>query len=155
MKLLYSKPRIYKIKLSTDEIISQIKNITSDKPDCEYEGSISENSFCIRSKNSSMLVRKSHPFINGKITQCKNYSILEISQEPDKKGLVIIIGTFLISLIFFFIRVFKGCEVPVAFLFLPLILPTIAFLIMSFFESIGKSDNIYTIEKLFENENIT
>ena len=152
MKFLHSKPKTYKIRLTTNEVISRIKSITANKPDCEYRGTINENTFRIRSKNSSMLVRESHPYLNGTITQGENHSILEISQEPDKKSIAIIIATFLISLIFFFIRIFKGSEAPTAFLFLPLILPTVAFLIISFFENISRSNNVYTIEKLFEDE---
>ncbi len=155
MKFLHSKTKSYKIKLSTEEIINRIKNIASDQPDCEYEGSISENTFRIRSKNSSMFAREAHPYINGTVTQGENYSILEISQEPDSKNIAIIIGVFILSLVFFFIRIFKGSETPVMFLFMPLILPTAVFLILSFFENIGRSNNIYTIEKLFENETIT
>lgn len=152
MKFLHSKPLTYKIRLRTDEIINRINSITSNKPDCEYEGSTSKNTFRIRSKNSSMLVRDLHPYLNGTVTQGENYSTLEIHQEPDKRSIIIIIGAVIMSFISFFIRIFLGNEVPMIFLFMPLILPTITFLIISFFENISRSNNIYTIEKLFENK---
>lgn len=157
MKKFRFKPQSYKINLSTDEVMKRIRSITyikgaSDKADCEYKGSINENTFSIYSKNSSMLVRESHPYINGKVTQGENYSILEISQEPDKKGVFLIIAFWIWSVVSPLLYLLVNQELPIKVIIPSLFMIAGGFLIVSFFESIGMDNNIYTIEKLFEDE---